>query len=55
MGPKEVSSSVLDPNEEAMYVAFRRHTLLPLDGCLHALQASIPHLGWSTLHPLFGW
>jgi hypothetical protein len=25
-------------------VAFRRHTLLPLDDCLYALQAMIPHL-----------
>ena len=24
--------------------AFRRHTLLPLDDCLYALQATIPHL-----------
>ena len=23
---------------------FRRHTLLPLDDCLYALQPSIPHL-----------
>ena len=27
-----------------MVVEFRRHTLLPLDDCLYALQASIPHL-----------
>ena len=27
-----------------MIVAFRRHTLLPLDDCLYALQPSIPHL-----------
>ena len=27
-----------------MVVAFRRHTLLPLDDCLYALQPSIPHL-----------
>lgn len=25
-------------------MAFRRHTLLPLDDCLYALQPSIPHL-----------
>ncbi len=31
-------------------VAFRRHTLLPLDDCLYALQPSIPHLTRSTLH-----
>jgi hypothetical protein len=31
-------------------VAFRRHTLLPLDDCLYALQATIPHLTRSSLH-----
>ena len=31
-------------------VAFRRHTLLPLDDCLYALQPSIPHLTRSALH-----
>jgi hypothetical protein len=36
-----------------MCVAFRRHTLLPLDDCLYALQALIPHLGRSALHRLF--
>ena len=36
--------------EEAIVVAFRRHTLLPLDGCLYALQATIPHLSRSSLH-----
>jgi hypothetical protein len=30
-------------------VAFRRHTLLPLDDCLYALQAKIPHLTRSSL------
>ena len=29
---------------------FRRHTLLPLDDCLYALQPSIPHLTRSSLH-----
>lgn len=33
-----------------MVVAFRRHTLLPLDDCLCALQPSIPHLTRSFLH-----
>ena len=33
-----------------MIVAFRRHTLLPLDDCLYALQPSIPHLTRSSLH-----
>ncbi|AFW00166.1 transposase [Gluconobacter oxydans H24] len=36
--------------DEATIVAFRRHTLLPLDDCLYALQASIPHLTRSALH-----
>ena len=48
--PKEPRSSVLSEAEEAMVVAFRRHTLLPLDDCLYALQPSIPHLTRSALH-----
>nr|WP_244192236.1 DDE-type integrase/transposase/recombinase [Komagataeibacter sucrofermentans] len=31
-------------------VTFRRPTLLPLDDCLYALQATIPHLTHSALH-----
>jgi hypothetical protein len=31
-------------------VAFRKHTLLPLDDCLYALQATIPALTRSSLH-----
>ena len=50
MGPKEARSSVLSPEEEAIVVAFRRHTLLPLDDCLYALQPTIPHLTRSSLH-----
>ena len=50
MGPKNPRSTVLSPEEEAMCVAFRRHTLLPLDDCLYALQATIPHLSRSSLH-----
>ena len=49
-GPKEPRSTVLSAEEEAMIVAFRRHTLLPLDDCLYALQPSIPHLTRSSLH-----
>jgi hypothetical protein len=41
-GPKDPRSTVLSPEEEAIVVAFRRHTLLPLDDCLYALQATIP-------------
>jgi len=50
MGPKVIHSTVLSVEEEAMLVAFRRHTLLPLDDCLYALQPSIPHLTRSSLH-----
>jgi transposase InsO family protein len=50
MGPKAIHSTVLTTEEEAMVVAFRRHTLLPLDDCLYALQATIPHLTRSALH-----
>ena len=49
-GPTESRSTVLAEHEEAMIVAFRRHTLLPLDDCLYALQLSIPHLTRSALH-----
>ena len=49
-GPKEPKSTVLSIEEEAIVVAFRRHTLLPLDDCLYALQATIPHLTRSSLH-----
>ncbi len=53
MGPKEPRSTVLSKEEEALAVAFRRHTLLPLDDCLYALQATIPRLTRSSLHRLF--
>jgi transposase InsO family protein len=49
-GPREPKSSVLSVEEEAIIVAFRRHTLLPLDDCLYALQATVPHLTRSSLH-----
>lgn len=49
-GPKEPRSTSLSAEEEATVVAFRRHTLLPLDDCLYALQPSIPHLRRSALH-----
>jgi transposase InsO family protein len=49
-GPKEPKSTVLSIEDEAIIVAFRRHTLLPLDDCLYALQATIPHLTRSSLH-----
>ena len=49
-GPKDPKSTVLSIEEEAIIVAFRKHTLLPLDDCLYALQATIPHLTRSSLH-----
>jgi transposase len=49
-GPKKPHSTVLSSDEEAIIVAFRRHTLLPLDDCLYALQPTIPHLSRSSLH-----
>src|SRR5260370_14571436 len=49
-GPKEPRSTVLTVEEEAVVVAFRRHSLLPLDDCLYALQPTVPHLTRSSLH-----
>ena len=49
-GPREPRSTVLSVEEEAVIVAFRRYTLLPLDDCLYALQPTIPHLTRSSLH-----
>jgi len=49
-GPREPRSTVLSECEEAMIVAFRRHTLLPLDDCLYALLPTIPSLTRSALH-----
>jgi hypothetical protein len=42
-GP-EPASTVLTTEPEALAVAFRRHTLLALDDCLYARQATMPHL-----------
>lgn len=39
MGPREVKSGVLTKEQEALIVAFRKHT--PLNDCLYALQESI--------------
>src|SRR6202161_1951651 len=49
-GPKEPKSTVLSIEEEAVIVAFRRHTLLPLDDCFYALQPTVPRLTRSSLH-----
>ena len=51
-GPREPRSTVLSPEEEAVIVAFRRYTLLPLDDCLYALQPTIPHLTRSSIASL---
>ncbi|MBB4860764.1 hypothetical protein HNO88_004109 [Novosphingobium chloroacetimidivorans] len=48
--PKEPRFITLTIEEEAVVVAFRYHTLLPLDDCLYALQETIPHLTRSCLH-----
>jgi transposase-like protein len=50
MGPKQARSTLLSAEEKAVIVAFRRHTLLPLDDCLYALQPTIAHLTRSSLH-----
>lgn len=49
-GPKAPHFTTLTEAKEAAVMAFRRHTLLPLDDCLYALQPSIPHLTRSALH-----
>src|SRR3984957_20460619 len=49
-GPKAPRSTVLSVEEEGVVIVFRRHTLLPLDDCLYALQPPIPHLTRSSLH-----
>ena len=52
MGPAPVST-VLSAEQEAIAVAFRRHTLVASDDCLYALQATIPHPSRSGLHRCF--
>src|SRR5918993_697261 len=47
------ATDVLSVEEEAIVIAFRRHTLLPLDDSLYALQATIPRLTRSSLHRCF--
>src|ERR1700712_1379780 len=49
-GPRDARSTVLSIEEEAIIVAFRKHTLLPLDDCLYSLQPTIPHLTRSSQH-----
>ena len=50
MGPKAPRPTVLGSEDDAVFVAFRRYTLLPLDDCLYALQPTLPHLTRSSLH-----
>ena len=49
-GPAVPRSTVLSVEQEAIVVAFRKHTLLPLDDCLYALQAPIPQLTRYSLY-----
>ena len=49
MGPKDPRASVFSWADEAVIVAVRRNTLLPLDDCLYTLQPSLPHLTRSSL------
>lgn len=49
-GPRPPCSTVLSAEDEAAIVAFCKHTLLPLDDCLYALQPTLPHLTRSALH-----
>jgi len=51
MGPKAASTVLAE--QEAIVMAFRQHTQLPLDDCLYTLQETIPHLSRSALHRLF--
>jgi len=42
--PKNLRSTVLTVEQEAVIITFRNHTLLPLEDCLYVLQATIPAL-----------
>ncbi len=48
MGPKVPKSTVLTSAEEAIVVAFRQKTLLPLDDVLGCLRDTIPNLSRSA-------
>lgn len=49
-GPTNPKSTTRSSEEEAITVAFRRQTWRPLDDCLYAWQATIPHLTRSSWH-----
>ncbi len=53
MGPKQRHSTILTTEEEALIVAFRKLTLLPLDDCLYALQETIPQANPISTASLF--
>ncbi len=50
MRPRDSHSAALNTVEEAMTVAFRRRTLLPLDDVFGCLRGTIPKLTRSSLH-----
>ena len=50
MARKAPKNTVLTPAEEAIVVAFRQKTLLPLDDVLGCLKGAIPNLSRSALH-----
>jgi hypothetical protein len=52
MGPKPPRSTGLTKEEDALMVGCRQYTLLPLDDCRAALQATLPPLTRSALHRL---
>jgi carboxymethylenebutenolidase len=52
MGPADPRSTVLTPAEEAIIVAFRQRTLLPLEDVLGCLRDTIPNLSRSGLHAM---
>lgn len=49
-GPRDAKSTVLSIQDEAIVVAFRKHTPLPLDDRRYALHASLPHPTRSSWH-----
>ena len=52
-GLKNAGSTVLTKEEEAIIVAFRKHTRLGLDDCLYSLIKTISNLTRSSLHRCF--
>ena len=49
-GPTHPKSTVLSLEEEAIIIAFRKHSQLGLDDCLYSLKEQIPKLTRSSLH-----